>query len=338
MVEPAQLAKNVSLEALNTLAIPARATHFANLIHPEQLPELLAFARPRHLSVMVLGEGSNTVFARHFAGLVIRNQLRGIEVLREDRERAHIRVAAGENWHTLVQWCLHRGLHGLENLALIPGTVGAAPIQNIGAYGVEVEQYIERVHALEINSGAAVQFTKLECEFAYRESIFKGALRDQLVITAVEFDLPKHFTAITHYPALAERLAPVAGAQNVFDAVCAIRRAKLPDPKIIPNAGSFFKNPVVSLNRWSELRAQFPDMVGFNVPNGQKLAAAWLIEQAGWKRRSMDSVVVHHAQALVITNPKHRAGASVLGYAYEIMRDIQQRFGVDLEIEPRVIS
>ncbi len=336
-IEPAELARDVSLESLNTLAIPARAAHFANLDNIEQLPQLLAFARHQHLSVFVLGEGSNCVFAGHYAGLVIRNQLRGIEVLHEDHQHARLRVAAGENWHAFVQWCLQRDLYGLENLALIPGTVGAAPIQNIGAYGVEVESFIECVHGVDSATAKPQQFTREECQFAYRESIFKGALRDQVLLTAVDFVLSKQFTAITHYPALAAALIAPITAQSVFDAVCAIRRAKLPDPRLTPNAGSFFKNPVVSAQQWSRLQADFPDIVSFTVPGGYKLAAAWLIEQAGWKQRDLDSVVVHAEQALVITNPQHRAGTTVLGYAEQIVRDIQQRFGVALEIEPRVI-
>ena len=328
---------NVSLEALNTLAIPARAAHFAELTDLAQLPLLLQFARESDLNVFILGEGSNCVFASDYSGLVIQQRLQGIDVQSECSERVLVKVAAGENWHAFVQWCLANNFHGLENLALIPGTVGAAPIQNIGAYGVEVETFIERVHAIEIDSGKAVQFSHAQCQFAYRESVFKRALRDRVVITHVEFSLLKHFLAVSHYPSLSQQLTQPVTAQSLFDAVCTVRRSKLPDPIEIPNAGSFFKNPVISSDQLIELQRSFPSVVSYPVESEFKVAAGWLIDQAGWKQKQLDCVIVHHDQALVVTNPKHRPGASVLQYAYNIQSDIKRRFGIDLEIEPRVI-
>ena len=329
--------KDVSLESLNTMAIPASANHYVALTDVSQFELARDYAAEHKLKSFVLGEGSNTIFASDYTGLIIHNRLLGVSKLGEEKDSVLIRAAAGEQWHSFVEHCLSLGCFGLENLGLIPGTVGAAPIQNIGAYGVEVESFIEAVHTLDIRSGKPRVFNRAECEFGYRESVFKRKLRDQYLLTAVDFRLSRIPNTTLHYPALAQAVDANATPQQVFAAVCGIRSAKLPNPIEIPNSGSFFKNPVVDETQFKKLKSQFPDIVSFVTSDGYKLAAAWLIDRAGWKSQSIEGVSVHQHQALVVINPKHQPGASVLKFAYSIQRDIEQKFGVSLEIEPRIV-
>jgi UDP-N-acetylmuramate dehydrogenase len=259
-------------------------------------------------------------------------------VLAEDGNSVTLRVAAGEHWHSLVCWCLEQGYHGLENLALIPGTVGAAPIQNIGAYGVELAPFVEAVHAVRIGDGATLTLSRAECDFAYRDSIFKGALRDATVITAVDFRLPRAPAPVTDYPSLREALAGQAappGPREVFDAVVALRRARLPDPETTPNAGSFFKNPVVDAATAEALAREYPGMPQFDAPGGRKLAAGWLIEQCGWRGAEGDGVAVHPGHALVLVS-RGGDGRALLALARRIQASVAETFGCHLEIEPRV--
>jgi UDP-N-acetylmuramate dehydrogenase len=325
----------------NTLALPAAAEALAVVTRECELLEALAWARQRRLPVVPLGSGSNVVFAGDLPGLALCLANRGIEVMEQSREQVLLRVAAGENWHALVEWCLHRGYHGLENLALIPGTAGAAPIQNIGAYGVELRRFLVRVHAVEIASGRRRTLSLEECEPGYRDSVFKQRLRDQLVIDALELRLSRQPTVAVDYPALAEWLAqrgidaPRPG--DVFDAVVAIRRSRLPDPAREPNAGSFFKNPVLASTRALDLAARWPGLPVY--PHGEgraKLPAAWLIEQCGWKGHRQGGVGVHPDHALVIVHYGGAAGTDVLDLARRIADSVAERFTVTLEIEPRV--
>jgi len=333
---------DVSLQALNTLAVPSRAAHYVSLDTTAALPELLALARREGWPVTVLGEGSNVVLGEAISGLLLHQQCRGIAILEHTTDHAVLEVAAGENWHQFVAWSLQRGLYGLENLALIPGTVGAAPIQNIGAYGVEVGRYIERVNCRTLADGAALQLAAGDCEFAYRDSVFKGRLRDAAVVESVVFRLPRTPRVEISYPSLAAWLegrgigAPTA--QEFFDAVVAIRRSRLPDPAEMPNAGSFFKNPVVADEALGSLLQQFPALPHFpdtGHPGRHKLAAAWLIEQCGFKQFGDAAVHVHPEHALVIVNPQHRAGAEILVLAERIVTAVEDRFGLQLEREPR---
>jgi UDP-N-acetylmuramate dehydrogenase len=284
----------------------------------------------------VLGEGSNTVLKSDFAGLVILNRMMGIEIDYESSEVVEITVGAGENWHQLVDYTVQKKWGGLENLALIPGLVGAAPIQNIGAYGVELKDSLLEVLCVDRASGECFSLSNEECHFAYRDSIFKQLLCDKVVITAVRFRLFKDTARTLSYPALEAEVGVDTSLRNVFETVCAIRRQKLPDPNTIPNAGSFFKNPVVSASQHTQLKQRYPDLVSFEFGTGYKLAAAWLIDRAGWKKKSLDDVHVHQHQALVICNPMHRSGQAVLALAFSIQQDIRQHFGVELEIEPRI--
>ena len=322
--------RDVDLQALNTLAVPAKAAYCATCMSVEDVQSSLKFANQHGLEILVLGEGSNTVFTKDYSGLVILNRLRGIELVRQDQEKVEIKVSAGEVWHHLVEHSIEQGWFGLENLALIPGLVGAAPIQNIGAYGVEVKEFITVVEFIELESGELRTLSLSECLFAYRDSVFKNRLAGKTIITAVNFRLTRVANCNLSYLTLAEGSNP----QDVFDAVCQIRSAKLPCPEDIPNAGSFFKNPIVSSDQYHRLLSDFPDIVCFKHDAGWKLAAAWLIEQRGWKDKVLDGVKVHQQQALVVTNPMRRSGAQVLALATAIQQDIKMCFSVNLEIEP----
>ena len=310
---------------------------------PATLPDLrdaLDWARAEGLSVTPIGEGSNLVLAGDVAGLVVRPVLSGVSTLARDATTVTLRVAAGENWHALVARCLEEGYYGLENLALIPGTVGAAPIQNIGAYGVELESFVVRVHALSIATGEDVTFAADACEFSYRDSVFKRAMRDALVITAVDLALPLQPCVDVRYPALAANLAERAVTaptpRDVFDAVVAIRSARLPNPVEIPNAGSFFKNPIVDAEAGAALKSRHPEMPLFTAGEGaSKLSAAWLIDQCGWKGRREGGVGVHEHHALVLVHRGGATGAELLAFAARIQESVANTFGIDLEIEPR---
>jgi len=303
-----------------------------------ELRAALAEARERGLPVLVLGEGSNVLFAGNVDALVLRYTATGREVLADDGDSIRLRVAAGENWHQLVFWCLGQGYHGLENLALIPGTVGAAPIQNIGAYGVELAAFVDSVHAVRISDGESLVLSRETCAFGYRDSVFKGALRDAVVITAVDLRLRRRPLPITDYPSLRQRLASQgddADPRAVFDAVVALRRERLPDPVETPNAGSFFKNPVVDRETAAALAERFPAMPQFDAPGGRKLAAGWLIEQCGWRGVEGEGVAVHPGHALVLTS--HGGdGRALLALARRIQDSVAATFGCTLEIEPRV--
>ena len=326
------------LTALTTLRLPAKAAARRDVTDLPALREALADARAAGLPVIVLGEGSNVVFAGDVDALVLRYTATGREVIAEDDASVTLRVAAGEHWHTLVCCCLEQGYHGLENLALIPGTVGAAPIQNIGAYGVELAPFVEAVHAVRIADGETLTLSRAECAFAYRDSIFKGALRDAVVISAVDFRLPRAHVPVTDYPSLREALAGQAAPpepRDVFDAVVALRRARLPDPATTPNAGSFFKNPVVDAATAEALARRYPGMPQFAAPGGRKLAAGWLIEQCGWRGAEGEGVAVHPGHALVLVS-RGGDGRALLALAQRIQDSVAETFGCRLEIEPRV--
>ncbi len=332
-----------SLKSCNTLALQARARRLVRANRERDLHEALALADREGRVVVPLGEGSNVVLAGDLDALVLRVNTRGIIILDQDQDaqRVLLRVAAGEPWHRFVDWTLRQGFFGLENLALIPGTVGAAPVQNIGAYGVELSGFVRAVHALAIADGATASLCAAECGFGYRDSVFKGRLRDQLVITAVDLELSLIPRLHTGYPALAQALAgrdwPRLTPRDVFDAVVAIRRSRLPDPAREPNAGSFFKNPVVDAERAAALACDHPALPAYPQPEGGvKLAAAWLIEQCGWKGRRADGVGVHPWHALVLVNYGSDSGRELLRLAVDIAASVQARFGVALEMEPRI--
>lgn len=330
-----------NLQNYNTLASPVAAQFFVSVSSQPELLEAIAFAQERHLPLLVLGGGSNIVLRDDFPGLAIHMNLQGRELVAEDEEFIYVRAAAGENWHGFVEHCLACHYWGLENLSLIPGSVGAAPIQNIGAYGVELADVFSELTAINIESGLAVTFVKDSCQFNYRDSVFKGALKDKYIITSVVFKLYKQLRLVLEYPALQQALQGYAtediDAPLVSELVCRIRQSKLPEPKQIPNVGSFFKNPVVSAATLSLIRQSHPSIVSYPAPAGEvKLAAGWLIDRAGWKGRSHQGVAVHSEQALVLTNPNKLKGQALLDLAREIEESVFALFGVRLEMEPRV--
>jgi UDP-N-acetylmuramate dehydrogenase len=331
------------LRALNTFGIEARCAAFAEVASQEELCQVLEQASLRQAGLLVIGGGSNILFTRDFPGLVVRPALRGIEPLSEDASTVRVRARAGEDWHGLVSWAVERGLGGLENLALIPGTVGAAPIQNIGAYGAEVQETLEEVEAIEIESRRPLRLAAVDCAFGYRDSVFKRGLKGRLVITAATFRLSRNAPPNLRYAALAGELSRRGisrpGIRDVFEAVIRIRRAKLPDPARIGNAGSFFKNPVVSRAQADELRSRFPALVTFAGGDGAstKLAAGWLIEQAGWKGRRLGRCGVHDQQALVLVNHGGASGTEILELAERIREAVRDRFGIGLEHEVLVV-
>jgi len=330
-----------SLRVYNTFGFDARARWFCRIESAAELVAVPRDARWAALPRLVLGGGSNIVLTRDFDGVVLLVALTGKRLVSEDEAAWYVEAAAGENWHAFVAWTLANGFPGLENLALIPGTVGAAPIQNIGAYGLEMAERFHSLRAIEWATGETVQFDAAQCSFGYRDSVFKREGRDRFVITSVTFRLPKAWAARADYADVARALdsrAADASPQAIFDAVVAVRRAKLPDPAVLGNAGSFFKNPIVDAATFEALRAREPQIVSYAQPDGRvKLAAGWLIDRCGWKGRAMGAAAVHERQALVLVNRGGATGAQVLALAQAIQADVRERFGVQLEPEPVVI-
>ncbi|MFA5493361.1 MAG: UDP-N-acetylmuramate dehydrogenase [Porticoccaceae bacterium] len=333
--------EKVSLRDCNTLALPAVAEYLCTVTTGDELDAARRFARSRRLPVTILGGGSNVVLAGDIGGLVVRNGLPGIQGVAQQGGEVVVRVGAGENWHRLVRHCLDQGWFGLENLALIPGSAGAAPIQNIGAYGVELAQRFVSLEALVLDSGEVVELDRDDCRFGYRDSIFKGELRGRAVITAVTLALSTAASPCLEYPELRDAVAHLAAPtpRDVCEAVCALRRHKLPDPAERPNAGSFFKNPVIAAADAEALRCSYPDLPGYPQADGRvKLPAAWLIDRAGWKGRRRGPVGVHDRQALVLVHFGGGRGEQLLQLAADIAADIHDRFGVALEFEPAVLG
>jgi UDP-N-acetylmuramate dehydrogenase len=339
------------LKAHNTFGFDVRARFACRIEHEAQLMAAVRDPRAAGLPRLVLGGGSNVVLTGDFAGLVLLVALRGRRVVREDAEAWYVEAAGGEPWHEFVAWTLSQGLPGLENLALIPGTVGAAPIQNIGAYGLEMCERFASLRAVELATGAVHELDAEACRFGYRDSFFKREGRERFVITSVTFRLPKAWQSRAGYADLARELAARGtasaagfpadaaaaqpGAQAIFDAVVAVRRAKLPDPLELGNAGSFFKNPVIGAAQFAALKLKEPDVVSYAQPDGRvKLAAGWLIDRCGWKGRAMGAAAVHERQALVLVNRGGASGSDVLALAKAIQQDVLARFGVELEAEP----
>jgi UDP-N-acetylmuramate dehydrogenase len=346
--DSAELIAGYPLKAHNTFGFDVRAQWACRIEREAQLMAAVRDARATGLPRLVLGGGSNVVLTGDFAGFVLLVALRGRRVVSEDADAVYVEAAAGEPWHEFVTWTLSQGLPGLENLALIPGTVGAAPIQNIGAYGLEVCERFASLRALELATGETVALDAQACAFGYRDSFFKREGRDRFVITSVTFRLPKAWQPRAGYADLARELAANGyeakgfaangrqpDAQAIFDAVVAARRAKLPDPLELGNAGSFFKNPVVDAGQFDALKKREPDVVSYVQPDGRvKLAAGWLIDRCGWKGRAMGAAGVHERQALVLVNRGGASGAEVLALAKAIQRDVRERFCVELEAEP----
>ena len=336
-----RLQEAVSLKPFNTFGVDVKARLFAEARNDDEVREALAEAARRGLPLMPVGGGSNLLLTGDVEALVLRMASRGLRILEDDGERVLVEAEAGEPWHPFVLWSLEQGLSGLENLSLIPGTVGAAPMQNIGAYGVEIKDVFAGLTALDRQSGELREFGLEECAFAYRDSLFKQQPGRWLILR-VRFALSRQASLHLDYGPVRQRLQDegieVPTPSDVSRAICAIRSEKLPDPAVLGNAGSFFKNPLVPVELAERIRAEHADLVSYPAGEGMvKLAAGWLIERAGWKGFREGDAGVHRLQALVLVNYGTASGAQLLALAQRIRADIERRFGVLLEIEPNVL-
>lgn len=335
------IAQNISLKPYNTLAVDVQAAVFITVTELAQIPAAVDYASQHQLPWLVLGGGSNVVLTDDFDGVVIYMQLRGIKIEEQDQQLI-VSAAAGENWHQLVQYCLKHKCYGLENLSLIPGSVGAAPIQNIGAYGVELAQVFHSLTGWDCQHQQWRNLTLTECQFGYRDSIFKQQLKNQFIITSVSLRLHRNCVVQTSYAALNTALQQQQieqpSPEQVADTVIAIRQSKLPDPKNLANAGSFFKNPVISAAHASTLLAENPGMVSYVQNDGTvKLAAGWLIEKVGWKGKRLGAVGMHEQQSLVLINYDNATGSDIITLAKTVQQNVKEKFAIDLNIEPVII-
>ncbi len=331
---------NVSLKEFNTFGIEVFAKDFFVFETVDQLREILK--QYQNKQILILGGGSNLLFTDSFDGLVLKNEIKGIEIVDEDHKSVVIKVGAGENWHEFVLHCINNGWAGIENLSLIPGTVGAAPMQNIGAYGLELKDVFEKLEAYRIEDGKIVEFSNPECEFGYRTSIFKTHQKGKYIICEVYFRLSKFPQINISYGAIADTLKERGisnpGIEDVSNAVIYIRQSKLPDPVKIGNAGSFFKNPVITSELMSKLSSEFPEIPSYPAEEQSfKIPAAWLIEKAGWKGFRKGDVGVHEKQALVLVNYGNANGVEIYNLATDIKMDVHSKFGIDLEFEVNII-
>lgn len=338
-----QIRENISLKPYHTFGIDVKAKAIGVFKTSEELAELLQIPKYKsQIPKLVLGGGSNILFTQNFEGVVLKNEITGIEISYEDEENFYLKVGAGENWHNLVMHCVGNNYAGLENLSLIPGNVGASPMQNIGAYGVEIKDVFHELEALHISDATVKTFSKNECEFGYRESVFKRNLKGQFIITSVTYRLNKNPTFNTSYGAIQQELERMGvkelNIKAISQAVINIRSSKLPDPKEIGNAGSFFKNPTISNHEFHELKLIFPGIVGFPAgENYTKLAAGWLIEQCGWKGFRKGDAGCYSKQALVLVNYGNASGTEIFELSAAIIKSVQSKFGVELEREVNVI-
>ena len=334
--------QDVSLKRYTTFGIDAAARYFASFSSLDALSELLESTHYVHGKTMVLGGGSNVLFTKDYDGLVLKNEISGIEVVGETADHVLVKAGAGVNWHQFVLHCLEHNYAGVENLSLIPGNVGASPMQNIGAYGVEIKDVFHELEAFHVQERVPKTFSLDECQFGYRESVFKRRYRNQFVITSVTYRLNKVPVFNTSYGAIRQELEKMGvtdlSIQAISQAVINIRTSKLPDPREVGNAGSFFKNPQVPNEQYEGLKKQYPDMVAFPVDAGHtKLAAGWLIEQCGWKGYRKGDAGCYPKQALVLVNYGGAKGAEIYELSEAIIQSVQDKFGVTLEREVNII-
>ena len=335
-----QIDQNISLKQYNTFAIDAKAKLFSSFRNQDELAELL-LVKPKR-PVLILVGGSNVLFTHDVDSLVLKNEVKGIDLIKEDANHVYVRAGAGENWHRFVEYTLQRNWAGLENLSLIPGNVGASPMQNIGAYGVEIREVFEELEAFHKKSRKIRIFSVNDCEFGYRDSVFKHKYKDEYVILNVTYRLNKkpHFN--TSYGAIEQELQRMGvqklSIQAISQAVINIRTSKLPDPSEIGNAGSFFKNPEIPGRQFKKLQSSFPGIVGYALPNGNtKVAGGWLIEQCGWKGVRRGDAGCHARQALVLVNYGNATGKEVFRLSEEILQSVKHTFGILLEREVNII-
>ena len=327
-----------SLTPFHTFHLPAYAQQIIPITDKDQLLLEWQKAKQAELPVLLLGQGSNVLFLEDFSGVVFINQLKGIEYS-EDEQFHYLSVAGGENWHELVKWTLARHIGGLENLALIPGCVGSAPIQNIGAYGVEFEQVCDFVEVLNLSSGEIFRLNRQECEFGYRESVFKHQYRDNFAIVKVGLKLAKAWQPVLNYGSLAQIDPQAVTPEQIFAEVCAVRQAKLPNPDEYGNAGSFFKNPVVDFAKFCRLQSAYPTIPHYPQADGSvKIPAGWLIDQCRLKGFQLGGAAVHTQQALVLINKEQAIGADIVALAQTVRRQVREKFAVEIHPEVRFIG
>ena len=336
-----KIERNKNLKAFNTFGIEAVAPLFIEIHTTAELQEVFSQEEYRNMPLLVLGGGSNLLFTKDPEGLVLLNKIKGIELLKETKEEVLVRVGAGMMWHEFVLYSIARGWGGLENLSLIPGTTGAAPMQNIGAYGVEIKDSFQELQAVNRKDGSLKTFGKDECQFDYRSSVFKTSEKDKWVIASISFKLSLNPVFNTTYGAIGETLKERGISEPtleaVSDAVIHIRQSKLPDPKLIGNAGSFFKNPVIDEAQFSQLKLNYPNIPSYPQANGVKVPAGWLIEQAGWKGFRRGHVGVHEKQALVLVNLGGATGEEIKQLSEDIQASVKEKFGIELEAEVNFI-
>ena len=337
-----KISRDISLKPYNTFGIDVKTRFFTEVFSEETLKEALSYAGKEALTSMTLGGGSNVLFTKDFEGLIIKNSIPGIEKIKEDREHVYIKAGAGVVWHEFVLYCLQNNLAGVENLALIPGYIGASPMQNIGAYGAEIKDVFEELSALNKFDLSTHTFKTKDCEFGYRESIFKTRLKDQFVITDVTYRLNKTPLLNIEYGAIRQELeknkVQELTIRAVANAVINIRSSKLPDPKLIGNAGSFFKNPSVPYADFERLKNEFPEIVAYpNDDGAMKLAAGWLIEKCGFKGATRGAAGVHDKQSLVLVNRGDAKGSEILALSHEVKNAVLDKFGVAITPEVNII-
>ena len=336
------ISANISLKPYNTFGIDAEAKFFTSIQSIQNIQELLQSNEYKTNDRLILGGGSNLLLTKNVDALVIKNDLKGIEIVKETTDSVFVKCAAGEVWHEFVMWSIQQNFGGLENLSLIPGCTGASPMQNIGAYGVEIKDTFYELEAIHTQTGEQKKFSKSECEFGYRESVFKRKFKNQFIITSVTFQLSKSPTFHIEYGAIKQELDAMKvsdlSLKAISQAVINIRSSKLPNPTEIGNAGSFFKNPEVAASVYERLKNEFPNLVAYPLDNSNyKLAAGWLIEQSGLKGYRVGDAGVHKLQALVLVNYGTATGNEIYNLSTHVLQTVKAKFGVDLEREVNII-
>ncbi|MEJ6754981.1 MAG: UDP-N-acetylmuramate dehydrogenase [Flavobacteriales bacterium] len=334
--------ENYPLIKLNTFGIDVKAKYFTSINTVNELIEIKKSEKFKDHELLILGGGSNILFTKDFNGLVILNNIKGKEIVDQNDDSIILKIGAGENWHELVMYCVDNGWGGIENLSLIPGNTGTAPMQNIGAYGVEIKETFVELEALEISSGKIVKFSNSECEFGYRESVFKNKMKNKYIILNITLELNKNPILNINYgdvkAILETKKIETPTIKDVSNAIISIRQRKLPDPKKIGNSGSFFKNPIIDINLLKLIEGKYPNVVSYKInENKFKIAAGWMIEKAGWKGKKFNNFGVHENQALVLVNYGLANGKEIFNLSEKIILDIKEKFGITLEREVNII-
>tara|TARA_B110000459_G_C16609487_1_gene495387 strand:- start:1870 stop:2886 length:1017 start_codon:yes stop_codon:yes gene_type:complete len=334
--------ENYPLKKLNTFGINVKSKYLVEVNSTEEILEIIESEKFKNFKKLVLGGGSNVLFTKDYNGLIILNKIKGKKVTYQDADSVKLLVGAGENWHELVMYTVEKGWGGIENLSLIPGNTGTAPMQNIGAYGVEIKDTFVELEALEISTGKIEKFNKEKCKFAYRESIFKNEKKNQYIILNITLELNKNPKLSVNYGEIKNDLKNknihLPTIKDVSEAIISIRKRKLPDPKKIGNSGSFFKNPVVNFNKLKKLKEKHPNIVNYPINKNEfKIAAGWMIEKAGWKGKTINNYGVHKNQSLVLVNYGDAKGIEIYNLSKKIIVDIEEKFGISLVREVNII-